>query len=207
MLTHLGPPVLQTSDIRKLCEVPGAVPAAPTAPSAGHRPHVSWRRAGKRRLALYPPSMREALGAVEKRYEETVRRKEALSADLARSREQATYLRAQLDALRSEPKEDVPDKALEDLQARFAAAVEIQVRADQELTRLHELLRGLDQQRDTIRTSTQLEVWDVPELQLTGRLSLLERRREEIDQQLSSLNEARQRTQVNEPADAGLESE
>ena len=158
-------------------------------------------------MALYPPSMREALGAVEKRYEETVRRKEALSADLARSREQATYLRAQLDALRSEPKEDVPDKALEDLQARFAAAVEIQVRADQELTRLHELLRGLDQQRDTIRTSTQLEVWDVPELQLTGRLSLLERRREEIDQQLSSLNEARQRTQVNEPADAGLESE
>jgi hypothetical protein len=29
---------LQTSSIRKLCEVPGAVPAAPTSPSAGHRP-------------------------------------------------------------------------------------------------------------------------------------------------------------------------
>jgi hypothetical protein len=29
---------LQTSSIRKLCEVPGAVLAAPTPPSAGHRP-------------------------------------------------------------------------------------------------------------------------------------------------------------------------
>jgi hypothetical protein len=28
VLTHLGPPILQTSDIRKLCEVPGAVLAA-----------------------------------------------------------------------------------------------------------------------------------------------------------------------------------
>jgi DNA-binding transcriptional ArsR family regulator len=28
VLTHLGPPVLQTLDIRKLCEVPGAVLAA-----------------------------------------------------------------------------------------------------------------------------------------------------------------------------------
>ena len=38
MVTHLGPPVLQTSDIRKLCEVPGAVLTAPTPPSAGHHP-------------------------------------------------------------------------------------------------------------------------------------------------------------------------
>jgi hypothetical protein len=36
VLTHLGPPVLQTSDTRKICEVPGVL-TAPTLPSSTHR--------------------------------------------------------------------------------------------------------------------------------------------------------------------------
>jgi hypothetical protein len=38
VLTHLGPPVLQTSDIRKLCEASGALLAAPMSPSAADHP-------------------------------------------------------------------------------------------------------------------------------------------------------------------------
>jgi hypothetical protein len=56
----VGPPgasFLQTSDIRKLCEVPGAVLAAPTSPSATHHPALHddepcWRAASPRRRDL-----------------------------------------------------------------------------------------------------------------------------------------------------------
>ena len=58
---QLGPPVLPTSHIRKIGEVPGAVQAAPTSPAAAHRPTLHDE---SRSICERAPGSRLQLGSV-----------------------------------------------------------------------------------------------------------------------------------------------